>query len=103
MDPVAHELQLVIYRWCGASPTQYSINSQLRDIWASHVPAVAYEPMGQRFFQTLYSDPLFSGCTAAQSLTPGELLTGGDLQTVQSIYTRLLPCEPPTFGVGQPQ
>jgi hypothetical protein len=89
---------MVIYRWCGASPAQYSIDSQLRDIWAAHVPVVAYEPTGiSRFFQAIYSDPLFSGCSAAQSMTPGEFLTGGDLQTVRAVYTRLMPCEPPNF------
>ena len=101
MDPVGNELQLVIYRWCGASPTQYTIDSQLRDIWGSHVPTVAYEPMGiSRFFQVMYADPLFSGCSAAHSMTPGEFLTGGDLQTVKAVYTRLLPCEPPAFNAG---
>jgi len=102
LDPVAQELQMVIFRWCGASPTQYSIDSQLRDIWAAHVPVVAYEPDGiKRFFQALAGDMLFSGCSAAHSMTPGEFLKGGDLQTVRSVYTRLLPCEPPTFVAGE--
>jgi hypothetical protein len=101
MDPVQHELQLVIYRWCGASPTQYTGNSFLRDIWAAHVPVIAYEPNGiTRFMQALYSDPLFSGCSAAHSITPGELLTGGDLQTVVQVYGRLIPCEPAPLSSG---
>jgi hypothetical protein len=99
MDPVQHELELVIYRWCGASPTQYSVNSVLGDIWTAHMPQVPYLPMGvSRFMQALYSDPIFSGCGAAQGMTPGEFLQGGDLQTVLQVYRRLLPCEPASFN-----
>jgi len=93
MNPVQYHLLLTIRLWCGATPDQYTIDSQLRDIWAAHVPGLAYEPIGiQRFMYQMYQDPLFGPCPAAHNMTPGEFVTGGDLQTVRSVYIRLLPC-----------
>ncbi len=93
MNQVEYHLKLTIYLWCGATPAQYSIDSQLRDIWSSHIPGLAYEPIGiQRFMYQMYQDALFGPCPQAHNMTPGEFLTGGDLQTVKSVYTRLLPC-----------
>jgi hypothetical protein len=93
MNPVQYHLLLTIHLWCGATPNQYTIDSQLRDIWSSHVPGVPYEPTGiQRFMFQMYQDPLFGPCPAAHNMTPGEFVTGGDLQTVNSVYIRLLAC-----------
>ncbi|MGD0734853.1 MAG: hypothetical protein ABR976_06885 [Terracidiphilus sp.] len=93
MNPIEYHLKLTISLWCGANPTQYTIDSQLRDIWTAHVPGLAYEPVGiQRFMYQMYADPLFGACSAAHNMTPGEFVTGGDLQTVRSVYVRLLGC-----------
>jgi hypothetical protein len=93
VNQVEYHLKLTIYLWCGATPPQYSIDSQLRDIWGSHIPGVAYETAGiQRFMHQMYQDALFGPCPAAHNMTPGEFITGGDLQTVKSVYTRLLGC-----------
>jgi hypothetical protein len=93
MNQVEYHLKLTIYLWCGATPQQYTIDSQLRDIWAAHIPGVGYEPVGiQRFMYQLYHDALFGPCAAAHNMTPGEFLTGGDLQTVKAVYGRLLNC-----------
>ncbi|MGO9270301.1 MAG: hypothetical protein ACLQOO_08630 [Terriglobia bacterium] len=103
MDPVEYHLKLAIYHWCGAAPGQYVVDSQLRDIWAAHIPALPYEPEGiRRFHQALYSDGFFSGCPAAQGMIPGEFMTGGDLQTVRQIYNRLLPCATGPVDAGAP-
>ena len=40
----------------------------------------------------LYQDPIFGPCPAAHEMTPGEFLTGGDIQTVRTVYNRLLGC-----------
>ena len=93
MNPVEYHLKLTIYLWCGATPTQYVIDSQLRDIWAAHVPGLPYEPNGiQKFMYQMYQDALFGPCPAAHQMTPGEFVTGGDLQTVKAVYVRLLGC-----------
>jgi hypothetical protein len=93
MNPVEYHLKLAIYLWCGASPSQYTIDSQLRDIWGAHVPGLPYEPTGiQKFMYQMYQDPLFGPCAAAHNMTPGEFVTGGDLQTVKAVYVRLLAC-----------
>lgn len=101
MNPVQYHLLLTIKLWCGAAPDQYTIDSQLRDIWSAHVPGLAYEPIGiQRFMFQMYQDPLFGPCPAAHGMTPGEFVTGGDLQTVKSVYVRLLPCGTAPGGVA---
>lgn len=93
MNQVEYHLKLTIYLWCGATPVQYSVDSQLRDIWAAHIPGLAYETAGiQRFMQFMYQDALFGPCPAAHNMTPGEFVTGGDLQTVKAVYGRLLGC-----------
>jgi hypothetical protein len=93
MNPVQYHLLLTINLWCGATPSQYTIDSQLRDIWTAHVPGLSYEPSGiQRFMYQMYQDALFGPCPAAHNMTPGEFVTGGDLQTVKSVYVRLLAC-----------
>jgi hypothetical protein len=93
MNPVEYHLLLTIHLWCGATPNQYTVDSQLRDIWTSHIPGLPYETNGiQRFMYQLYQDPIFGPCPAAHDMTPGEFVTGGDLQTVKSVYVRLLPC-----------
>ena len=93
MNQVEYHLKLVIYQWCGATPNQYAIDSQLRDIWKSHVPNLDYDTYGvPRFMKQLYGDALFGPCPAAHGMTPGEFITGGDLQTARSVYTRLLSC-----------
>lgn len=93
MNQVEYHLKLVIYLWCGAVPTQYTIDSQLRDIWKAQGSNLDYDTYGvPKFMAQLYADALFGPCPAAHSMTPGEFITGGDLQTVRSVYTRLLAC-----------
>src|SRR5579872_5141021 len=93
MTQTEYHLKLAIYHWCGVTPDKYVPDSNLRDIWASNIPTVSYEPEGiQRFFQTLYTDPFFTACPAAHTLRPGEFIKGGDLQTVGQVYVRLLTC-----------
>lgn len=93
MNPVEYHLKLTIYLWCGATPSQYSIDSYLPQIWVAHIPGLAYETVGvQRFMHQLYQDALFGPCPAAHGMTPGEFVKGGDLQTVRSVYVRLLSC-----------
>lgn len=93
MNPIQYHLALVINRWCGTVPTGYTGDSQLRDIWSGRIPGLPYEPTGiQRFIYTLYQDPIFGLCPAAHQMTPGEFVSGGDLQTVKSVYVRLLSC-----------
>ncbi len=95
MTGTEYHLRSVINRWCGATPDKYVPTSNLRDIWAAHIPQVAYEPEGiRRLFECIYSDPVFKGCNAAHSLRPGEFAKGGDVQAVRQLYARLLPCEP---------
>jgi hypothetical protein len=93
VNPVQYHLLLTIHLWCGADPDQYTIDSQLRDIWAARIPGLPYEPSGiQRFMHQMYQDALFGPCSAAHTMTPGEFVSGGDLQTVKSVYVRLSPC-----------
>ncbi|HXN97868.1 MAG TPA: hypothetical protein VN881_02275 [Candidatus Acidoferrales bacterium] len=93
MNPIEYHLKLTIYLWCGANPNQYTIQSQLRDIWNTHVPGVNYEPAGiARFMHQMYGDAVFGSCGAAQNMTQGEFISGGDLQTVNSVYVRLQAC-----------
>jgi hypothetical protein len=90
---VEYHLKVVIWRWCGADPSKYVVDSFLRDIFEANVPGVPYEPEGvRRFFQTLYADPFFLNCPAAHQMSPLEFLKGGDLQSVRQVYRRLLPC-----------
>lgn len=93
MDLVEYHLKLVINLWCGASPSQYTVDSELRDIWQEQVPNLDYDTDGvPSFLKHLYQDSLFSTCTAAHNITPGELITGGGLQTFSSVYLQLTPC-----------
>jgi hypothetical protein len=93
MNPIEYHLKLVIFYWCGAKPGQYTIDSQLRDIWSGKVPVPAYEPDGiHKLMQTIYSDPVFAACPAAHGILPGEFFKGGDIQTVRALFVRLLPC-----------
>lgn len=93
MNPVEYHLKLIIYLWSGATAQQYSIDSQLRDIWNAHVPGLLYESVGiSQFMHKMYQDPVFGPCPAAHDMTPGEFLTGGDLQTVKAVYVRLQGC-----------
>jgi hypothetical protein len=93
VNPVEYHLRLVLYYWCGARTGQYTIDSELRQIWSGHVPVPGYEPDGiHKLMQTMYSDPLFAPCPSAHGILPGEFFKGGDIQTVRALYTRLLPC-----------
>src|SRR3954468_4833000 len=93
MNPVEYHLKYVLFQWCGAKPGQYTIDSQLRDIWAGRVPAPAYEPDGiHRLMECTYADALFGPCPSAHGILPGEFFKGGDIQTVRSLFVRLLPC-----------
>jgi hypothetical protein len=93
MNPIEYHLKLTIYLWCGANPKQYTIQSQLRDIWNSHVSGIAYELAGiAKFMHQMYQDVVFGSCAAAQNMTQGEFVSGGDLQTVNSVYVRLQGC-----------
>ena len=93
MDLVEYHLKLVINLWCGAVPSQYTVDSQLRDIWSEQVPSLDYDTYGvTSFMKQMYNDSLFSSCPAAHNITPGELITGGGLQTFSAIYIELTPC-----------
>ena len=93
MNQVEYHLKLVINLWCGAVPTGYTIDSQLRDIWAGQVPNLDYDIYGiPRFMKGIYQDALFSGCPSAHNMTTGEFIAGGDLQTVRAVYVRLMAC-----------
>jgi len=93
MNPVEYHLKYVIYQWCGVKPDQYTVDSQLRDIWGGRIPTPAYEPDGiHRLMGCMYADVLFGPCPSAHAILPGEFFKGGDLQTVRSLYIRLLPC-----------
>lgn len=93
MDLVEYHLKLVINLWCGAAPSQYTVDSQLRDIWQEQVPNLDYDTYGvPSFMKQMYRDSLFSSCTAAHNITSGELITGGGLQTFSAIYMELTPC-----------
>ena len=92
-DQVEYHLKLVIHLWCGAVPSQYSPDSQLRDIWAAQVPNLDYDTYGvPRLRMQIFRDPLFGSCQAAHDQTTGEFLTGGGIQTVGTLYLQLLPC-----------
>jgi hypothetical protein len=93
VDQVEYHLKLVINLWCGAAPSQYTVDSQLRDIWGPQVPGLDYDIHGvPRLMQQIYQDPLFGPCPSAHAMTPGELITGGGLQTFSSVYMQLFPC-----------
>lgn len=93
MDLVEYHLKLVINLWCGAVPSQYTVDSQLRDIWQEQVPSLDYDTQGvPSFMKQMYQDSLFSSCTAAHNITSGELITGGGLQTFSAVYMELTPC-----------
>ncbi|NYF51083.1 hypothetical protein [Tunturiibacter gelidoferens] len=100
MDLVEYHLKLVINLWCGAAPSQYTVDSQLRDIWQEQVPNLDYDTYGvPSFMKQMYQDSLFSSCTAAHNITSGELITGGGLQTFSAVYMELTPCaSAPTFA-----
>jgi hypothetical protein len=92
-DQVEYHLKLVIHLWCGAVPSQYSPDSQLRDIWAAQVPNLDYDIYGvPRLRMQIFRDALFGSCQAAHDQTTGEFLTGGGVQTVGTLYLQLLPC-----------
>jgi hypothetical protein len=86
MNPIQYHLLLTIHLWCGANPNQYTIDSQLRAIWAAHIPGLPYEPNGiQRFMFQMYQDALFGPCAAAHGMTPGEFVTGGERQILPGL------------------
>jgi hypothetical protein len=92
-DQVEYHLKLVIHLWCGAVPSQYSPDSQLRDIWQSQVANLDYDTYGvPRLRMQIFRDALFGSCQAAHDQTTGEFLTGGGIQTVGTLYLQLLPC-----------
>lgn len=94
MTATEYHLKQAIYRWCGATPDKYVPASKLCDIWAANVPQLGYEMEGiRRLGASIYADPMFQGCTAAHNIVPGEFVKGGDIQTVEQLYARLLPCE----------
>lgn len=93
MNQAEYHLKLVINLWCGAVPSQYSLDSQLRDIWAMQVPNLDYDTYAiTRLLSQIYKDPLFGICSAAHNLTPGLFITGGGIQTVNTLLVELLSC-----------
>jgi hypothetical protein len=93
MNQAEYHLKLVINLWCGAVPSQYSLDAQLRDIWAMQVPNLDYDTFAiTRLLTQIYQDPLFKGCPAAHNLTPGLFMAGGGIQTVNTLLLELLPC-----------
>ena len=94
ISQTGYHLASAIFRWIGAKPNQYALESKLRDMWDNHFPSVGYEPEGiRRLHSHLGEDPFFGSCHSFQSITPGELVKGGDLQTVGQLFGRLQGCE----------
>ena len=93
MNQAEDHLKLVINLWSGAVPSQYTAESQLRDIWSTQVPNLDYDTYAvARLLNQIYKDPLFGTCQAALSLTPGLFITGGGIQTVSTLLVSLLSC-----------
>jgi len=93
VDPTADHMKGAIFRWVQKTPQQYAFKSRLRDIWDSKYPSVDYQTEGIRLLHYHFGeDPFFSACPSFQGITPGELVTGGDLQTVEQLYYRLQGC-----------
>jgi hypothetical protein len=93
MNQAEYHLKLVINLWCGAVPSQYALDSQLRDIWAMQVPNLDYDTFAiTRLLSQIYKDPLFGICPAAHNLTPGLFINGGGIQTVNTLLVELLSC-----------
>ena len=92
MDPVEQHLKIAIYRWVGLKPPAYGPSSSLSDMWA-RVYSAPYIWDGVRTLgKTLYADPFFQGCPAAQQLTPPMFGPGGPIQTVAQLYNALYSC-----------
>jgi hypothetical protein len=93
MNQAEYHLKLVINLWCGAVPSEYKLDAQLRDVWAMKVPNLDYDTYAvTRLLSQIYQDPLFKTCPAAQELTPGLFITGGGIQTVNTLLVQLMPC-----------
>lgn len=93
MDQVEYHLKLVINLWCGAVPSQYNADSQLRDIYAAQVPNLDYDTFGvPQLLTQIYRDAVFGSCPAAQDLTSAEFITGGGIQTFGNLFLQLDGC-----------
>jgi hypothetical protein len=93
MNQAEYHLKLVINLWCGAAPAEYTLDAQLRDVWAMKVPDLDYDTYAvTRLLSQIYEDPLFKACPAAQELTPGLFITGGGIQTVNTLLVQLMSC-----------
>ena len=93
MSQVEDHLKLVILKWCGAVPSDYSEDAQLRDIWNYKVPNRDYDTYAiTPLISKLYDDDLFKSCPAAQALTPGLFMTGGAIQTFSTLLVDLISC-----------
>jgi hypothetical protein len=93
MNQAEYHLKLVIKLWCGAAPAEYKLDAQLRDVWAMKVLNLDYDTYAvTRLLSQIYQDPLFTTCSAAQGLTPGLFITGGGIQTVNTLLVQLMSC-----------
>ena len=98
-DPVANHLAGAINRWIQRTPGQYSIDSPLSGMWNARWPNIPYVPEGvRRLHGHLAEDPAFGQCSSFQTITPGELAPGGDIQKVRDLYVRLQGCIPPELS-----
>jgi hypothetical protein len=98
-DPVAYHLAGAINRWIQRTPGQYSIDSTLSGMWNARWPNVNYVPEGIRTLHGhLAEDPAFGQCSSFQTITPGELAPGGDIQKVRDLYVRLQGCVQPALS-----
>ena len=92
MDPVEQHLKIAIFRWVGLKPPAYGPSSLLSEMWEGGF-AVPYLFDGvHRIAKSLYKDPFFQGCPAAQNLTPAMFDAGGPIQTVGDLFGELVPC-----------
>jgi hypothetical protein len=93
MSQVEDHLKLVILKWCGAVPSEYSEDAQLRDIWNFKVANLDFDTDAiSPLLSKIYSDPIFQDCPAAHTLTPGLFMTGGAIQTFSTLLVNLASC-----------
>jgi hypothetical protein len=98
-DQIYYHVQSVIFRWCGAAAGTYGSAAALQDLWSQAYSDVDYDSEGiHRLLSRVYDDPLFQECAQAHELTPGMFVAGGEIQTVDDLYSSLTPCANPALG-----
>jgi hypothetical protein len=93
MSQVEDHLKLVILKWCGAVPSDYNEDAQLRDIWNYKVPNLDFDTDAiTPLLSSIYADPIFRDCPAAHTLTPGLFMATGAIQTFSTLLVNLVSC-----------